>query len=86
MPESDYGTGITQHYVLTLLLVVLIFGGPFGAFAVAVHIRPYHGSGMAVVAGVAIGVGSWVTAALLVVLLQIRDSLGVLASDARKDR
>jgi len=82
MTESDYGTGIMRPPVLNAMLVVLIVGGPIGALAVAISMRPDHSAAITVVTCVGIAVGAWVAAALRVLALQIRDSLRTLVSAA----
>lgn len=87
MSEADYGTGLSEGPALKLMLVVLVVGGPLGALAVSYSMSSRHwSSAITAVTGIGIAVGAWVGAALLVLLLQIRDSLRTLASDAARDR
>ena len=72
---------------LNLSIVVLLLGGLIGGLVVALDLRSHHhGAATSVVAGIEIAAGTWVSVAVILLLVEIRDSLRALASDADGDR
>lgn len=79
--------GAVVRPVLNLSVVLLICGGLIGGVIVGLDLRAHHhGAATSVAAGIGVAAGTWVSVAMLILLIEIRDSVRALASDADRDR